>query len=147
MEHVSTAARFVRPIDIGLLAAAAQRAVAELEQHDDPAHAIEAGVEAFYEAVAGVMPSVFVLEHGRLWLVAQRGYAVVPDGIPVDSGITGRAVRAGAVTDCARCPRRLRLRAGSARNRFRGGGSAADRPDGRRRAERRVGACPSGRSE
>jgi len=95
MEHAATASRFVRPIDIGLLAAAAQRAVAELERHEDPAHAIDAGVEAFYEAVAGVMPSVFVLEHGRLWLVAQRGYAVVPDGIPVDSGITGRAVRAG----------------------------------------------------
>jgi diguanylate cyclase (GGDEF)-like protein len=95
MEHGSTAARGVRPIDIGLLSAAANRAVDELEQFDDPAQAIEAGVEAFYEAVAGVMPSVFVLEHGRLWLVAQRGYAVVPDGIPVDSGITGRAVRVG----------------------------------------------------
>ena len=43
----------------------------------------------------GVMPSVFVLEHGRLWLVAQSGYAVVPDGITVDSGITGRAIRLG----------------------------------------------------
>ena len=39
------------------------------------------------------MPSVFVLEHGRLWLIAQRGYAVVPDGITVESGIIGRAVR------------------------------------------------------
>ena len=43
----------------------------------------------------GVMPSVFVLEHGRLWLVAQRGYAVVPDGITVEHGITGRAIRLG----------------------------------------------------
>ena len=42
------------------------------------------------------MPSVFVLEHGRLWLVAQRGYAVVPDGITVERGITGRAIRLGA---------------------------------------------------
>src|SRR5206468_3193815 len=50
---------------------------------------------SFYDAVAGVMPSVFVLEHGRLWLVAQRGYAVVPDGITVESGITGRAIRLG----------------------------------------------------
>ena len=41
------------------------------------------------------MPSVFVLEHGRLWLVAQRGYAVVPDGITVEHGITGRAIRLG----------------------------------------------------
>ena len=38
------------------------------------------------------MPSVFVLEHRRLWLVARRGYAVVPDGITIESGITGRAV-------------------------------------------------------
>ena len=51
--------------------------------------AIDAAVEAFYEAVAGVMPSVFVLEHGRLWLVAQRGYAVVPDGIGVGAGNHG----------------------------------------------------------
>ena len=95
MEQASTAARGVRPIDLGLLTAAANRAVDELERLDDPTEAIEVGVEALYEAVAGVMPSVFVLEHGRLWLVAQRGYAVVPDGIPVDSGITGRAVRVG----------------------------------------------------
>ena len=86
-------ARVVRPIDVGLLAAAAQRAADEAETHDDPAKAIEAATNAFYEAVAGAMPSVFVLEHGRLWLIAQRGYAVVPDGITVESGITGRAVR------------------------------------------------------
>jgi diguanylate cyclase (GGDEF)-like protein len=93
MEHASAAARAVRPIDAGLLAAAAQRAADEIGPIDEPGRAIEAAIEAFYEAVAGVMPSVFVLEHGRLWLVAQRGYAVVPDGITVDSGVTGRAVR------------------------------------------------------
>ncbi|HEX4747439.1 MAG TPA: diguanylate cyclase [Gaiellaceae bacterium] len=85
----------VRPIDVGLLAAAARRAVDEAGAHADPAAAIEASIDAFYQAVAGAMPSVFVLEHGRLWLVAQRGYAVVPDGITVESGITGRAVRLG----------------------------------------------------
>jgi hypothetical protein len=93
MERASAAARVVRPIEPGLLAAAAQRAVDEVGAHDEPARSIEAAIEAFYEAVAGAMPSVFVLEHGRLWLVAQRGYAVVPDGITVESGITGRAVR------------------------------------------------------
>jgi len=93
MERASAAARVVRPIEPGLLAAAAQRAVAEIGAHDEPARSIAAAIEAFYEAVAGAMPSVFVLEHGRLWLVAQRGYAVVPDGITVESGITGRAVR------------------------------------------------------
>lgn len=95
MEHASPAAPFVRPIDLGLLAAAARRAADEVERGDEPARAIDAGIEALYEAVAGVMPSVFVLEHGRLWLVAQRGYAVVPDGIPLASGITGRAVKVG----------------------------------------------------
>lgn len=93
MEPASAAARVVRPIDVGLLAAAAQRAADEAGAHADPATAIEAATSAFYEAVAGAMPSVFVLEHGRLWLVAQCGYAVVPDGITVESGITGRAVR------------------------------------------------------
>jgi diguanylate cyclase (GGDEF)-like protein len=93
MERASAAARVVRPIDVGLLAAAAQRAADEAGAHDEPERAMEGALEALYEAVAGAMPSVFVLEHGRLWLVAQRGYAVVPDGIGVDSGITGRAVR------------------------------------------------------
>ena len=93
MERASAAARVVRPIDAGLLSAAARRAVGEIAAHDDPAKAIEAAIEGFYEAVAGAMPSVFVLEDGRLWLVAQRGYAVVPDGITVENGITGRAVR------------------------------------------------------
>ncbi len=93
MERASAATRVVRPIDAGLLAAAAQRAAEEAAAHDEPAKALEAAIDAFYEAVAGAMPSVFVLEHGRLWLVGQRGYAVVPDGITVESGITGRAVR------------------------------------------------------
>ncbi len=52
-------------------------------------------IDAFHAAIDGVLPSAFVLEHGRLWLVAQRGYAVVPDGIGVEQGIMGRAVRLG----------------------------------------------------
>ena len=93
MERASAVARAVRPIDVGLLAAAAQRAADEAAAHDEPATAIEAATKALYEAVAGVMPSVFVLEHGRLWLIAQSGYAVVPDGLTIESGIIGRAVR------------------------------------------------------
>jgi diguanylate cyclase (GGDEF)-like protein len=102
MERASAVGRVLRPIDAGLLAAAAQRAADETGAHDEPERAIHAAVEGLYDAVAGAMPSVFVLEHGRLWLVAQRGYAVVPDGITVDNGVTGRAVRlarAQLVTD------------------------------------------------
>jgi diguanylate cyclase (GGDEF)-like protein len=95
MGHASAAARVVRPIDAGLLSAAAQVAVGAIRDVDESMRSIEAAIECFYDAVAGVMPSVFVLEHGRLWLVAQRGYAVVPDGITVETGITGRAIRLG----------------------------------------------------
>ena len=95
MERASAAARVVRPVDVGLLAAAARAAVAAISDGTEPARSIDAAVSVFHGALTGVMPSVFVLEHGRLWLVAQRGYAVVPDGIPVDSGITGRAIRLG----------------------------------------------------
>jgi diguanylate cyclase (GGDEF)-like protein len=42
-----------------------------------------------------LLSSVFVLEHDRLWLVAQRGYAAVPDGFSIERGVTGRAVRLG----------------------------------------------------
>jgi diguanylate cyclase (GGDEF)-like protein len=96
MERASAVARVVRPIDVGLLSAAARRAADATVAHDEAAKAIEAATDAFYQAVAGAMPSVFVLEHGRLWLVSQRGYAVVPDGLTVESGITGRAVRLGS---------------------------------------------------
>ena len=95
MEPASAAARVVRPIDAGLLTAAARAAADAIYEAVGPTSSIEAAVECFYDAVAGVMPSVFVLEHGRLWLVAQRGYAVVPDGITVETGITGRAIRLG----------------------------------------------------
>ena len=95
MERASAATRVVRPVDVGLLAAAARAAVAAISDDRDPTRAIDEALTVFHGALSGVMPSVFVLEHGRLWLVAQRGYAVVPDGITVDSGITGRAIRLG----------------------------------------------------
>ncbi len=95
MDRASAAARVVWPIDAGLLAAAAQAAAEVVGGVDEPSTAIEAAVDALYDAVDGALPSVFVLEHGRMWLVAQRGYAVVPDGITVDRGITGRAIRLG----------------------------------------------------
>lgn len=78
-----------------MLAAAAKRAAGKAAEGGEPARAIDAGVGALHDAIAGIFPSVFVLEHGRLWLVAQRGYAVVPDGIRVEQGVMGRAVRLG----------------------------------------------------
>ena len=40
--------------------------------------------------------AAFVLEHGRLGSVGVRGYAMIPDGLPLDAGVIGRAVRTSA---------------------------------------------------
>ncbi|HEU0247023.1 MAG TPA: diguanylate cyclase [Gaiellaceae bacterium] len=93
MESAPTPARVPSPIDVALLAAAAQKAAAVLGDGDDPAASIDSAMEVLHAEIAGLMPSVFVLDHGRFWLVAQRGHSVVPDGVRVVSGIMGRAVR------------------------------------------------------
>jgi len=95
MESASTPARVARPLDAALLRAAARQAAAAAAEAAEPAEAIDAAVAALHEGIAGVLTSVFVLDHGRLWLVAQRGYAVVPDGMKIESGVMGRAVRLG----------------------------------------------------
>ncbi|MBA3434460.1 MAG: diguanylate cyclase, partial [Actinobacteria bacterium] len=61
----------------------------------EPAKAIDDALEALHDAIAGIFASAFVLEHEHLWLVAQRGYATVPDGFNVERGVVGRAVRLG----------------------------------------------------
>jgi len=96
MESARTPARGSETLDRALLGVGAARgAEAVLAHPSDPAAAIDAAVGALHDTIDGIFPSVFVLEHGRLWLVSQRGYAVVPDGIRVESGIMGRAVRLG----------------------------------------------------
>ena len=75
------------------LAGACRRALAALAEAPHPAAAAEAAVAALHEALDGVLVSVFVLEHGRLWIVAQRGYAMIPDGLSVEDGVMGRAIR------------------------------------------------------
>jgi diguanylate cyclase (GGDEF)-like protein len=95
MERASARARVPRPIDAAVLAAAVQSAAREAARQDEPVTAIDAAVAKLHDAIDGLSPSVFVIEHGHLWLVAQRGYAVVPDGIGVEQGIVGRAARLG----------------------------------------------------
>ena len=110
MEHAPTPARVSPPVDASLLAVAANRAAAAAAEASEPAQAIDAAVGALHEAIAGLLPSVFVFEHGRLWLVSQRGYAVVPDGLSVERGIMGRAVRLGRPQLVTGRSRRSRLR-------------------------------------
>ena len=95
VQHAPTPARVSSPVDPGLLAVAANQAAGAAAEASEPASAIAAAVEALHAAVAGLLPSVFVFEHGRLWLVAQRGHAVLPDGLSVERGVMGRAVRLG----------------------------------------------------
>lgn len=95
------------PLDDAIVAAAARGAAAAASAEDDGTRALEAAVTAFATALPGTFISVFVLEHGRLWLVSQRGYSIVPDGLSVESGIVGRAVRlrrAQVVDDAAADP-------------------------------------------
>ena len=40
-----------------------------------------------------LLASLYVVEHDRLWLVAQHGYADVRDGFDLDHGVMGRAIR------------------------------------------------------
>jgi diguanylate cyclase (GGDEF)-like protein len=81
------------PLDDSLVAVAAQRAAAAASAATEPGRAIDSAVEELQDSIPGVFPSVFVLEHERLWLVAQRGYPFVPDGLDVARGVMGRAVR------------------------------------------------------
>jgi len=87
--------RIELPLEGSLLRAAAQSAARAIAKETEPAKAIDAAVEVIHGSIHGVLPSVFVLEHGRLWLVAQRGYPFVPDGIEIERGVMGRAVRLG----------------------------------------------------
>jgi diguanylate cyclase (GGDEF)-like protein len=93
MERASTPARVPSEIDGAVLSAAMHTAAAAAREQAEPARAIDAVADSLHEALPAVFPSVFVLEHDRLWLVSQRGYAVVPDGIRVDQGVMGRAIR------------------------------------------------------
>ena len=95
MERALSSARASEPLSAALLAAAARAAAEAAREQREPARAIDAAAGVLHEAAPGVLPAVFVLQHGRLWLVAQRGYAVVPDGIGLDRGVMGRAVRRG----------------------------------------------------
>ena len=97
MKRLPARASNAPPLDGALLAAAAKRAVLSAREAAEPAASIEAAVDVLYEAPGGVISAVFVLEHGRLWLVAQRGYAVVSEGINIDRGIMGRSVRLGRI--------------------------------------------------
>jgi len=83
------------PLEIGLdrVTAAFDAALAATEDAAEGGDAIDSALGALHEGLFGAGVSAFVLEHGRLWSIAVRGYAMIPDGLPLEEGVIGRAVR------------------------------------------------------
>jgi diguanylate cyclase (GGDEF)-like protein len=75
------------------LAEACRLAAEPRAETTEPVAAIDAVLDRLEAAGAGVCWSVFLFDHGRLWTIAQRGYAMLPDGLPPDRGIMARALR------------------------------------------------------
>lgn len=91
-----SAAEPPRRLDLELLGAACLTAEQALDRGPDDRGALDGALAALHQALAGEMLlSAFVREHERLWLVAQRGYRIVPDGVPLERGVISRAVRTG----------------------------------------------------
>ena len=74
-----------------------REALAVLNDVADGKNAIELAVACLAEGWEGnLVVSVYLLEHQRLWVIAQHGYAdVVHDGFPVSRGVMARAIRTG----------------------------------------------------
>jgi diguanylate cyclase (GGDEF)-like protein len=84
-----------RPLSIDVLAANAQRGNAALAAASGR-ESIELALEAVTEGCGRrLLASVYLLEHERLWLVTQRGYAEARDGFSLAQGVMGRAIRTG----------------------------------------------------
>ena len=79
--------------DLDLVEAVFRRARTAAASAASAAGAIEAALAALHDGLAGAGVAAFVIENGRLWPVGVRGYAMIPDGLPLDSGVVGRAVR------------------------------------------------------
>ena len=87
---------------LALEAAAAVAAKAETARA-----AIDGALDVLHDELGGAGVCAFVLEHGRLWSVGVRGYAMIPEGLALDEGVIGRAVRTAEVQltiDVARDP-------------------------------------------
>lgn len=74
------------------IVAACNQAAAAAAAASDPAAAVDSALELLYDEI-GAYAAALILEHGRLWVVQVRGYPMIPDGLELDQGIVGRAVR------------------------------------------------------
>ena len=89
--------RALTVLDPGQLRLCCEDAVRILEQVGHGKEAIDMAVARLTRGWDGkLIASVYLLEHERLWVIAQRGYSeVLHDGFPLDQGVMARAVRDG----------------------------------------------------
>jgi diguanylate cyclase (GGDEF)-like protein len=84
------------PLDSAQLRRRCESAERALRQGGRDRRAIDACFAALVDGAEGrILASVYVKEHDRLWLIAQRGYAEVLDGFSLQRGVMARAVRTG----------------------------------------------------
>jgi diguanylate cyclase (GGDEF)-like protein len=87
-----------RAVSAASLAEGVEAALQELERGGDARHAIDRALRSLCEtAGAGLLASVYVADHERLWCIAQHGYDQVRDGFAIGQGVMGRTVREGTV--------------------------------------------------
>ena len=96
MEPLSTQVAEPADIDLPRFERACAAAVAAAASADSAADVFDRVLRALHDELGGPGVAAFVLEHGRLWSVGVRGYAMIPDGLPLDEGVIGRAVRTSA---------------------------------------------------
>ena len=83
-------------IDLPRFERACAAAVAAAASAGSAVDVFDGALRALHDELGGPGVAAFVLEHGRLWSVGVRGYAMIPDGLPLDEGVIGRAVRTSA---------------------------------------------------
>ena len=93
MEPLSTEVADPAAIDLPRFERACAAAVAAAASAESAADVFDRALRALHDELGGPGVAAFVLEHGRLWSVGVRGYAMIPDGLPLDEGVIGRAVR------------------------------------------------------
>ncbi len=85
------------PLEPSRLAAACRAAIAAIDGAATPEEALDGALGALHGHLDLAFVAALVAEHERMWHVASRGFAMTPDGLPMDVGIVGRAVRSGRV--------------------------------------------------
>jgi diguanylate cyclase (GGDEF)-like protein len=97
MESLASPFPETAPLDLSHVERACDNAARAAGRAETPAAAIEGALDVLHDELGAAGVCAFVLEHGRLWSVGARGYAIMPDGLPLDEGVVGRVVRTSAV--------------------------------------------------